>query len=112
LTGEAVQGLPHALHLAGCPNVVSSLWNVSDKATAALMARFYHELWQSGKTPLEALREAQLTILRHPERIADLADRGRPDFQKTVRLPADARLAGGRAPTRQWAAFVLSGVGR
>ena len=61
--------MPRAFHLAGCPNVISSLWNVNDKATAALMARFYHELWVNGKTPLEALRQAQLTILRYPERI-------------------------------------------
>jgi CHAT domain-containing protein len=115
LSGETAQGLPRAFHLAGCPNVVASLWKVNDKATAALMAKFYDGLWRQGKTPLEALRQAQLTIYRHPERIADLADRGRPKFNDTVRLPADVRPgAAGRArtPTRLWAAFVLSGVGR
>lgn len=113
VSGEPAQGLPRALHLAGCANVVSSLWNVNDRATAALMSRFYHELWVAKRPPLEALRQAQLTILRHPERITDLADRGRPDFAKTVRLPAAATTgAGRRAPTRLWAAFVLSGAGR
>src|SRR5439155_123797 len=43
--GEGVQGLQRAFHLAGCPNVVASLWQVNDAATAALMAKFYHELW-------------------------------------------------------------------
>jgi CHAT domain-containing protein len=33
--GEGVMGLQRALHLAGCPNVVASLWNVNDEATAA-----------------------------------------------------------------------------
>jgi CHAT domain-containing protein len=117
VAGEGVQGLPRAFHLAGCPNVISSLWNVNDKATAALMARFYHELWVGGKTPLEALRQAQLTILRHPERIDDLADRGRPNFSRLVAVPADLRVMPGqpapkRAPTKLWAAFMLSGVGR
>src|SRR5262249_34863822 len=55
--GEGVQGLQRALHLAGCPNVVASLWKVNDAATAALMAKFYHELWVNKKTPLEALRD-------------------------------------------------------
>jgi hypothetical protein len=56
------------------------------------------------------LREAQLTILRHPERITTLVDRSAPDFERTVQLPA--RLATERrAPTKLWAAFVLSGVG-
>jgi CHAT domain-containing protein len=118
-SGEGVFGLQRAFHLAGTRNVVASLWNVSDNATAALMAKFYHGLWQEGKTPLEALRQAQLTILRHPERIADLADRGRPNFQATVALPPGLRPEAGRpagaaerAPTRLWAAFVLSGAGR
>jgi CHAT domain-containing protein/Tfp pilus assembly protein PilF len=119
LAGEGVQGLPRAFHLAGCPNVVSSLWNVNDKATAALMARFYHGLWHEGKTPLEALRQAQLTIYRHPERIADLADRSAPNFRVTIALPPDLATAAAapgsqakRAPTKLWAAFVLSGVGK
>src|SRR5262249_32120544 len=59
--GEGVQGLARAFHLAGCPDVVASLWQVHDQATAALMARFYHELWQEKKPPIEALRAAQLT---------------------------------------------------
>jgi CHAT domain-containing protein len=117
VAGEGVQGLPRAFHLAGCPNVISSLWNVNDKATAALMARFYHELWVGGKTPLEALRQAQLTILRHPERIDDLADRGRPNFSRLVAAPPDLHAPPGqpapkRARTKLWAAFMLSGVGR
>jgi CHAT domain-containing protein/Tfp pilus assembly protein PilF len=108
--GEGVQGLQRAFHLAGCPNVVASLWNVNDQATAALMAKFYHGLWHENKTPLEALRQAQLTIYRHPERIARLADRAAPDFNDTIRLTPNGQAA--RAPTKLWAAFVLSGVGQ
>src|SRR6202040_3049471 len=48
--GEGVQGLQRAFHLAGCPNVIASLWKVNDAATAALMAKFYHELWVNKKT--------------------------------------------------------------
>jgi CHAT domain-containing protein/tetratricopeptide (TPR) repeat protein len=110
LAGEGVQGLQRAFHLAGCPNVVASLWNVNDQATAALMAKFYHGLWHENKTPLEVLRQAQLTIYRHPERIARLADRAAPDFNDTIRLTPAGQ--GTRAPTKLWAAFVLSGVGQ
>src|SRR5262249_34548055 len=39
-SGEGVQGLQRAFHLAGCPNVVASLWRVDDTATTALMAQF------------------------------------------------------------------------
>jgi tetratricopeptide (TPR) repeat protein/CHAT domain-containing protein len=115
--GEGVQGLQGAFHLAGCPNVVTSLWNVNDKATAALMAKFYHELWANKRPPLEALREAQLTIYRRPDLIPDLAgDRGAPQLKKAVELPVPAPKgppgSRGKADTKLWAAFVLSGPGR
>jgi hypothetical protein len=66
---------------------------------------------------IEALREAQLTIYRHPERIPALAgERGRPDQEKAAKLgPAaasDPAEKAKRADTKLWAAFVLSGVGK
>jgi CHAT domain-containing protein len=113
LAGEPVQGLPRALHLAGCPNVVASLWNVNDQATAALMGKFYHGLWQEGKTPLEALRQAQILVYRHPEWIAELAERG-PSASKKLGIPLGTqaeKASESRAPTKLWASFVLSGSG-
>jgi CHAT domain-containing protein/Tfp pilus assembly protein PilF len=112
LSGEGVQGLPRALHLAGCANVVSSLWRVDDAATAALMAKLYDGLWRQGLAPAEALRQAQLTVYRHPDWVAALADRG-PTALKKLQIPPDAKAETGRAaPTKLWAAFVLSGAGR
>jgi CHAT domain-containing protein len=109
--GEGVFGLQRAFHIAGCKNVVASLWQVDDEATAALMALFYHNLWEEKLAPLEALRQAQLALYHHPERIPQLARARGPDFEKAARLPA-ARPAGARAPARLWAGFVLSGAGR
>jgi CHAT domain-containing protein len=115
--GEGVYGLQRAFYIAGCRDVVASLWRVNDEATAALMAVFYRKLWQENLPPLEALRQAQLTIYRHPESIKDLAERGW-DVSKTEKLPASpapalgAKPAKGKAPARLWAAFVLSGPGR
>ena len=90
--------------------MVASLWKVDDDATAALMAVFYHQLWQEGRPPLEALRRAQLALYRH--QVPVLA-RGRgPDFDQTVRrvTQSPARPAA-RAAVKDWAAFVLSGPG-
>jgi CHAT domain-containing protein len=109
--GEGVFGLQRAFHIAGCQNVVASLWQVDDEATAALMGLFYHQLWALKQTPLEALRQAQLALYHHPERIPVLAQARAPDFEKAARLPASPQAAG-RAPARLWASFVLSGVGR
>src|SRR5438067_12073441 len=71
--GEGVFGLQRAFHVAGAKNVIASLWQVDDEATAALMALFYHHLWEEKRPPLEALRQAQLAVYHHPERIGALA---------------------------------------
>jgi CHAT domain-containing protein len=112
--GEGVQGLQRAFHLAGCPNVVASLWKVNDAATAALMAKFYHELWVAKKPPIEALREAQLTIYQHPELIPDLAgERGALKLKDAAAGTTTGTSPAARhADTKLWAAFVLSGAGR
>jgi CHAT domain-containing protein len=116
--GEGVMGLQRAFHGAGARNVVASLWRVDDQATAALMGLFYRNLWVEKRPPQQALREAQLYILRHPDRIATLAGKRGVDFAKLQDLPPDdpgktAPSAGKekRAKVSQWAAFVLSGVG-
>jgi CHAT domain-containing protein len=114
--GEGVMGLQRAFHLAGCPNVIASLWKVNDEATAALMAVFYDRLWHKGEPPLEALRQAQLALYYHPERIGTLARERGPKLKEAVDLPQGGKPVEGeklkRAKTKLWAAFVLSGAGR
>ena len=64
VTGEGLEGLTRAFMYAGARRVVVSLWNVNDKATAALMQRLYTGMLRSGKTPAAALRAAQIEMLR------------------------------------------------
>ena len=114
--GEGVLGLQRALHMAGARNVVTSLWKVQDEATAALMSLFYHNLWDKQQPPSTALRNAQLTLLHHPEVIGDeqqlqaMATRGldftRPQKIDPAAQPAPRRQ---RAPIHLWAAFTHSG---
>jgi CHAT domain-containing protein len=116
--GEGVQGLVRAFHLAGCPDVVASLWQVNDRATAALMAKFHHELWVSKRPPIDALREAQLLVARRPDLVDSLSgERGAVRLKEAVTVaPGTERPAGAargeRLPAKLWAAFVLSGPGR
>ncbi len=100
-------GLQRAFHIAGARNVIASLWKVDDKATAVLMQLFYKNLWQKDLPPIEALRQAQLAIYHHPELIDNPGANRGPGLSMTGRLPSGGRTA----PTKQWAAFVLSGVG-
>ena len=112
--GEGVFGLQRAFHGAGAHNVVATLWQVDDQATAALMAVFYRELWDKGQPPLEALRRAQLVIYRNPKQIPELAQGLRGKFKV---VPGSGKEApppagpDGRAHPRLWAAFTLSGPG-
>jgi len=62
--GEGIEGLTRAFMYAGARRVIVSLWNVNDKATAALMQRLYTGMLRSGKTPAAALRAAQVEMLR------------------------------------------------
>lgn len=64
IKGEGLEGLTRGFMYAGARRVVVSLWNVNDKATAALMQRLYSGMLRSNKTPAAALRAAQIEMLR------------------------------------------------
>jgi CHAT domain-containing protein len=116
--GEGVHGLVRAFHLAGCPDVVASLWQVNDRETVALMEKFYYELWVNKRPPIEALREAQLLVCRRQDLIEDLSGvRGVARQEKAAKVNASEAPPGEaagqeRLPAKYWAAFVLSGLGR
>jgi CHAT domain-containing protein len=62
--GEGLIGLSWAFFVAGCASTVVSQWKVLDESTAELMATFYRNL-KAGKNKAEALRQAQLHLLRN-----------------------------------------------
>jgi CHAT domain-containing protein/Tfp pilus assembly protein PilF len=68
--GEGIIGLTRAFQYAGARSVLASLWRVDDEATAELMQRFYRHL-RAGKAKDEALRAAQLELIRRPLRVPD-----------------------------------------
>ena len=64
--GEGLIGLTRGFMYAGASRLVASLWDVDDRATAALMESFYRELLVRSRRPAEALRNAQLALMRDP----------------------------------------------
>jgi CHAT domain-containing protein/Tfp pilus assembly protein PilF len=123
--GEGLLGLQRAFHVAGARTVVSSLWSVSDPATSVLMEQFYQNLW--GERPLsrlEALRQAQLYVLKHPEAVRErarqlrtlIARAGRGSAEELRGKGKEVELSeprppgsGGLSHPAWWAPFVLSG---
>jgi CHAT domain-containing protein len=94
--GREVDTLGDVAQNAGAPAVLASLWSVDDESTAALMVEFYRRRVSEGVSLAEALRAAQLDMLRQPAK---------------VRGPA----AQGTSKTSHpfyWAPFILSGNGR
>jgi len=82
--GEGVLGLRRAFSHAGARTLVMSLWEVPDAETMELMDLFYRRHREDGSSKAEALREAQLEMLRR------------------------GREAGEPGP-QWWASFILSG---
>lgn len=66
IDGEGLVGLTQGFMYAGANRVIASLWNVSDAATAVLMANLYRAIEQERLAPAAALRKAQLQMSHNP----------------------------------------------
>ena len=102
-------GLNTALHYAGAPTVISSLWNVDDRITLILMKKMYENIFDNmGKS--EALRKAQLWV-KDPNNRPEILDIMKKvyrldgiDFDFEEILPEDL------SSLYYWAGFICSGA--
>jgi CHAT domain-containing protein len=102
-TGLAVQ--------AGVKSALGSLWYVSDESTMALMAQFYQQL-KTAKTRVEALRQAQLAMLKGEVRIQGGQLRLLVEGQEQwILLPAELNLQDDLRLSHPyyWSAFTMIG---
>lgn len=63
---RATLGLAGVAVRSGARSTLATLWSVQDQSTAELMNHFYSALNQPGVTKAEALRQAQLSLLKTP----------------------------------------------
>jgi CHAT domain-containing protein len=63
---RAALGLAGAAVKAGARSTVASLWQIDDESTAQFIGSFYKHLKNPNITKAEALRLAQLQLLKHP----------------------------------------------
>jgi CHAT domain-containing protein/Tfp pilus assembly protein PilF len=90
VVAEGVLGLRRAFQLAGAQMVIASLWKVPDKETAEMLPDCLAR-WLKGAPPHEALRGAQLEMIRR------------------LRAEAPRDAARGLAPALYWAGFICHG---
>jgi CHAT domain-containing protein len=114
-TGDELVGLTRAFIYAGTPSVVASLWSVDDSSTAHLMASFYRNLKTMSK--VEALRQAQLELIRGEGRSDLLARRGVGGIGKlgeTVKSESRPQnpISISTSHPYFWAPFILVGDGK
>lgn len=62
IDGAGIVGLTRAFLYAGSRQVMSTLWQVSDRSTGRLMQDFYRSYLREGASAAAALRRAQLTM--------------------------------------------------
>jgi CHAT domain-containing protein len=107
--GREVDGLGTTAQLKGAKAVISSLWEVDDASTGALMADFYKR-WAdgAGNVPkVEALRQAQLDLLQG--RVTAQSDASGRGFKHAEDKPGTPAPPSGYAHPFYWAPFVLMG---
>ena len=62
--GEGMMSLARAFKYAGCPSIVTSLWQANDPTTQELMELFFNHL-SKGKSKSEALRLAKMDFVQN-----------------------------------------------
>jgi CHAT domain-containing protein len=63
-SGIEILGLGYQMQSAGARVAIASLWKVNDAGTQALMEAFYGELQKGDVTVVEALRKAQVALIK------------------------------------------------
>ena len=102
--GEGLIGIQRAFQIAGVRSTVASYWKVDDAVTRRLMEKFYRNLWEKKMPRLDALRAAQLEVMKdatHPS-----IPRG---TVSKLKKPTGNTQTSERTNPKYWAAFQLSG---
>jgi CHAT domain-containing protein len=94
--GEGLLGLQRAFQVAGARSVMAGLWRVPDRETMLLMQRFYQNVWNKKMPKGQALREAQMWMLKEGK-------------ARGLDVPEEEQNPSKRLLPKYWAGFTLSG---
>ncbi|WP_181016303.1 tetratricopeptide repeat protein [Pseudanabaena sp. BC1403] len=105
-SGVEILGLGYRIQDAGAGAAIASLWKVSDDGTSELMQKLYKNLSQKNISSSEALRQAQIAMIRSNKK-ATSRDRTGIRIVETVPSPQVGQLS----HPYYWSAFILIGNG-
>ena len=105
-TGVEILGLGYQMQDAGAAASIASLWKVSDDGTNELMQKLYKNLSQKNTSSSEALRQAQIGMIRSDKK-GTSSDRAGVRVVGTVPNSPDGKLS----HPFYWSAFILIGNG-
>jgi CHAT domain-containing protein len=118
--GKEVEGFGVLAQRQGAKAVVATLWPVADESTKALMQEFYRRReTQPGVPKIEALRQAQLALLRGQKPAGDVVAQEKRGLSEPMAERSDGSVLAlprfplnPRAPYAHpfyWAPFILIG---
>ncbi len=105
-SGVEILGLGYRIQDAGAGAAIASLWKVSDDGTSELMQKLYKNLSQKNISSSEALRQAQIAMIRSNKK-ATSSDRANIRIVGTVPTKQETQLS----HPYYWSAFILIGNG-
>lgn len=110
--GAEIEGFGVMAQRQGARSVIATLWPVADDSTRALMQGFYQAWARRGVPRSDALREAQLSLLRG-QAVVVTPGAGRGGETEGSAAPPGGIRASEKAPCAHpyyWASFILMGA--
>ena len=104
--GIEILGLGYQIQNRGAGAAIASLWKVSDNGTSELMQSLYKNLSKKNISSSEALRQAQITMIRSDKK-GNSSDRAGVRIVGTVPASQETQLS----HPFYWSAFILIGNG-
>jgi CHAT domain-containing protein len=104
--GIEILGLGYQIQNRGAGAAIASLWKVSDNGTSELMQALYKNLSQKNISSSEALRQAQIAMIRSNKK-GNSSDRAGIRIVGTVPTNEETQLS----HPFYWSAFILIGNG-
>jgi CHAT domain-containing protein len=110
-TGQEILGMSYRFQERSARAVIASLWKVSDGGTQALMDAFYTASENGNVSKVEALRQAQITLITGNYEALENQPRGIVGVRQHIQESVSEAIVNHLNHPYYWAPFILIGNG-